>query len=185
MQYIGYVLQRVSHVSVAARLHSRRYTICCATPIQTYNWQPLSCAGGILRACFSQKLTPYFPHTLASSCEKEDAIYHLSTPLYRIGRVWLLFPQLFTFAPARKLNVNLHSTKQPCFWSSVCTRFMSMWSFQRLWSDLNPFPCPLECQKCHSTRWCANLGFPAAPEMLVKSGIAELQYSTTPSTAVC
>lgn len=54
---------------------------------------------------------------------------------------------------------------------------VSLWSLKRLWSNPNPFPCPLECQKCHSTPWSAKLGITAALEILEKSGAAELQYT--------
>lgn len=54
---------------------------------------------------------------------------------------------------------------------------MSLWSLKRLWSNLNPFPCPLECRKCHSTPWSAKPGITAALEILEKSGAAELQHT--------
>lgn len=59
----------------------------------------ISCWWDSQTMCFS-KLRPYFPITLASSCEKDGAAYHLPTPWCLLGRVSSLFPSLFPLAPA-------------------------------------------------------------------------------------
>lgn len=39
---------------------------------------------------------------------------------------------------------------------------ITVWKLMRPWSNLNPFPCPLECQRASRTFGSANLGFQAA-----------------------